>query len=35
MKKKDQKIFLIAMAALVIIAFFFFQRSYSLFGSWL
>ena len=33
MKKKDQKIFLIAMVALVIIAFFFFQRSDSLLGS--
>ncbi len=35
MKKKDQKIFLIAMVALVIIGFFFFQRSDSLLGSWL
>ncbi len=33
MKKKDQKIFLIAMAALVIVTFFFFQRSDSLLGS--
>ena len=35
MKKKDQKIFVIAMAALVIVTFFFFQRSDSLLGSWL
>jgi len=33
MKKKDQKIFLIAMVALVIVTFFFFQRSDSLLGS--
>ena len=33
MKKKDQKIFLIAMVALVIITFFFFQSSNSLLGS--
>ncbi len=33
MKKKDQKIFVIAMVALVIVAFFFFQRSDSLLGS--
>ncbi len=33
MKKKDQKIFVIAMAALVIITFFFFQSSDSLLGS--
>ncbi len=35
MKKKDQKIFLIAMVALVLITFFFFQSSDSLLGSWL
>ena len=35
MKKKDQKIFLIAMVALVIVTFFFFQSSDSLLGSWL
>ncbi len=33
MKKRDQKIFVIAIAALVIITFFFFQRSDSLLGS--
>ena len=33
MKKKDQKIFLIAMVALVIVTFFFFQSSDSLLGS--
>ena len=33
MKKKDQKIFLIAMMALVIVTFFFFQSSDSLLGS--
>ena len=33
MKKRDQKIFVIAMAALVIIGFFFFQSSDSLLGS--
>jgi len=35
MKKKDQKILVIAIAALVIITFFFFQSSDSLLGSWL
>jgi hypothetical protein len=35
MKKRDQKIFLIAMVALVIVTFFFFQNSDSLLGSWL
>ena len=33
MKKKDQKIFVIGMVVLVIIAFFFFQSSHSLLGS--
>ena len=35
MQKKEQKIFTIAMAALVIIAIIYFQRSDSLLGSWL
>jgi len=35
MQKKEQKIFAIAMAALVIIAIIYFQRSDTLLGSWL
>jgi len=35
MKKKEQKIFVIVMAGLVVFAFFYLQRSDSLLGSWL
>jgi len=34
MKKKEQKIFVIVMAGLVVLAFFYLQRSDSLLGSW-